>query len=340
VSAATPAPCSYVVPFRQIATDAGTLATLANDFRRLGSRCEIVVADGSPPADFARHDAAWGRLCRHVPLDPRWRFANGKVNGVLTGIDAASHEYVVLADDDVVHERADVDRLCALLAEADLVVPQNYFRPLPWWARVETARMLVNRAIRPAGDYPGTYALRRSVLRRIGPYDGDVLFENEAMRLHFARHGARVVHARNLMIARRPPTFAKWREQRVRQAYEDLDLRSKTAIFAALLPAGGLVGVTLGAGATAAYAATVAATAIALAAVGRDGAAASVIPASTSLAAPLWVLERAVSVHRAAWARLVRGGCRYGDRLIATPSDARRAIVPSPPPSAPTRSGS
>jgi hypothetical protein len=87
--------------------------------------------------------------------------------------------------------------------------------------------------------------LRRSTFERIGPYDGDVLFENEEMRRHFCRHGARVRYARDFLIARRPPSFAKWREQRLRQAYEDLDLRAKTAAFMALLPLGafgGLVG--------------------------------------------------------------------------------------------------
>lgn len=309
--------CSYVVPFRSVGTRAETLAGLAADFRRVGATCEVVVVDGSPPSDFARHAAAWSGLCRHVPVDSRWRFLNGKVNGVLTGVFAARHEYVILADDDVVYHTADVARMCDLLAESDLVVPQNFFRPLPWWARIETGRILLNRAVRPAGDYPGTYGVRRSAFQRIGPYDGDVLFENEEMRRHFCRHGMRVHHARDFLIARRPPSFAKWREQRVRQAYEDLDSPSKTAAFAAILPLGVLLASAGGGDVATAYAGGIAAAATLGAAVGRLDGAAAVVPASACLAAPLWVLERAISVHRAAWRRIVAGGCTYGDRMIA-----------------------
>jgi hypothetical protein len=309
--------CSYVVPFRQVDAAPGTLNDLARDFRRVGATCEVIVVDGSPPEDFARHAVAWRGLCRHMPVDPRWRFLNGKVNGVLTGVSAAGCDAVILADDDVVYHTADIRRMCELLASRDLVVPQNYFNRLPWWARIATGRILLNRAIRPEGDYPGTVGLRRSTFLRIGPYDGDVLFENEEMRRHFLSHRTRVLHARDFLIARRPPSLAKWREQRLRQAYEDLDLPFKTSVFAALAPVGALVGLAIGTTAAAIYAVGVMATAFLLAAVGRTDGAAAVIPISTCLGAALWVLERSIMVHAALWTRLVRGGCAYGGRIIA-----------------------
>jgi hypothetical protein len=275
------------------------------------------VVDGSPSEDFARHAVAWRGLCSHIPVDPRWRFLNGKVNGVLTGVAAASCECVILADDDIVYHTADIHRMCELLAAHDLVVPQNYFRPLPWWARIETGRILLNRAIRPEGDYPGTAGVRRSTFMRIGPYDGDVLFENEEMRRHFRRHRTRVLHARDFLIARRPAEFSKWCEQRLRQAYEDLDLPLKTSLFAALAPTGALIGLAAGGAAAATYAAGVAAVATLLAAMGRGDSADAVIPGSACLGAPLWVLERSITVHAAACARLVRGGCKYGEHVIA-----------------------
>jgi hypothetical protein len=117
-----------------------------------------------------------------------------------------------------------------------------------------------------------------------------------------------VLHARDFLIARRPPAFAKWREQRVRQAYEDLDLPLKTSLFAALVPVGVLIGLVAGA-AAGTYVAGVAVVAMLLAAMGRGYGAASVVPADACLAAPLWVLERSMTVHAAAWARFVRGGC-------------------------------
>lgn len=311
--------CTYLVPLRQVGMPAGDLAELVTDVRRMRSGgCEVIVVDGSRQDDFARHARALAGVCIHVAPDPRDRCLNGKVHGVRTGIALASHDDVIIADDDVVYTVGDVERVRGLLAVNDLVVPQNRFHPLPWWAVIETGRILLNRAVRRAGDYPGTQAVRRSAFQRIGPYDGDTLFENEEMRRHFVRHGGRVAHARDLIVARRPPSLAKWREQRVRQAYEDLDMPLKTAAFAALLPIA--VGLTIAGtfDGLAWLAASIAALAIVLAALGRRGAAArAAFPLRAVLLAPLWVAERSVSVYRALFARAVRGGCPYGGRLIA-----------------------
>lgn len=308
--------CTYVVPLRQIGMPVGDLADLVADVRRMRrAGCEVIVVDGSPPDDFARHAVALSSLCVHVPPDPRHQCLNGKVHGVRTGIALASHEDVVIADDDVVYTGADIERVRGLLAVYDLVVPQNRFHPLPWWAVVETGRTLLNRALRTAGDYPGTQAVRRSTFERIGAYDGDTLFENEEMRRHFVRQGARVAHARDLIVARRPPSLAKWREQRVRQAYEDLDMPLKTTVFAALLPIAVVLAFT---GGLVWFVVAVAVVSMLLAAVGRRGAAAraAFLPRAVLLA-PLWVVERSVSVYRALFARAVRGGCPYGGRVIA-----------------------
>jgi len=309
---------TYVVPFKRLDATTEELARMAADFDVVATAgFEVVVADGSPPAAFARHAAAFAGRCRHLPLDPCWRFANGKVNGVLTGVGAATTERIVLADDDIAYDAITLERVRRALDDADLVVPQNFFRPLPWWARIETGRILLNRACRPAGDYPGTFALRRSTFTRIGPYDGDVLFENEELRRHFLRHGTRVRHARGLFVARRPPTLAKWREQRLRQAYEDLDDVGKTAAFVLVLPVAVLLVVLSGVVALGLYAGLLTAAVVALAWRGRGDGAQRVMPATLCLWAPLWVLERAVSVHRALFARVVRGGCAYGGRRIA-----------------------
>lgn len=305
------------MPFRRLDAARDELDRMAADFATArAAGWEVVVADGSPPPAFARHAAAWRGACRHVPLDPCWRFLNGKVNGVMTGVTAASAERIVLADDDVVYDALTLERMRRLLDDADLVVPQNYFDPLPWWARIESARILLNRAVRPAGDYPGTFGVRRSTFLRIGPYDGDVLFENEELRRHFLRHRTRVRHARDLFVPRRPPTLRKWREQRLRQAYEDVETPAKTALFLALLPA--TVAIAWGGGPVALglWIAVIGATAVGLASLGLRGGARRCIPSSARFAAPLWVLERAIMVHPAVWARLRGVGCAYGGRRL------------------------
>jgi hypothetical protein len=309
--------CTYLLPIRRVRVSPRETADLGAYFARLADAgCEVLVVDGSPTAVFGAHQRAWGARSRHLPVDRRYRYLNGKVNGVHTGVDAAACERIIVADDDIRYTADDIARTCRLLDDHDMVRPQNYLRPLPWWGRMEAARMLVNRGTLRAGDYPGTCAFRRSTFRRLGHYDGDVLFDNEEIVRHFAAGGARIAYARDFFVLKRPPTLTKWREQRPRQAYEDFGMRAKTALFAALLPLGVLTAITGGGRAAAAYGAVVAATAVALARRGRGGGAARVVPATIPLWAPVWVVERCVSTYWAMYWRLRRGGYPFGDRLL------------------------
>ncbi|HEU0128417.1 MAG TPA: glycosyltransferase, partial [Pseudonocardiaceae bacterium] len=169
-------PVTYVLPLRWEQVDPAAVGNLTDYFRGLAEHVEIIVVDGSPPEVYAHHRSAWRNLVEHIPPDPAYTFLNGKVNGVCTGVYAARHEHVVVADDDVRHT---VDTLAAIHRElytASVVRPQNYFDPLPWHARWDTARMLLNRSV--GADYPGTLAVRRSTFTAMGGYDGNVLFEN------------------------------------------------------------------------------------------------------------------------------------------------------------------
>ena len=144
--------------------------------------------DGSEPDEFRSHRDRWSAFAAHVRPADDIHCANGKVRGVLTGLRLATHELVVIADDDVRYDDDGLRRMARLLADADLVRPQNYFEPLPWHARWDTARILLNRAI--GSDFPGTLGVRRSFLASVGGYDGDVLFENlELMRTVTAARG-------------------------------------------------------------------------------------------------------------------------------------------------------
>jgi hypothetical protein len=280
--------------------------------------CEVLVVDGSAPEVFAEHERAWRNVCRHAPVDSKYTYLNGKVNGVHTGVDLAHCERIIMADDDIRYTAADVERACRLLEQYEMVRPQNYLSPLPWWARMEAARMLINRGVLPTGDYPGTCAFRRSACLRVGHYDGDVLFDNEEIVRHFALRGASVCYARDFFIHKRPPTFHKWMEQRPRQAYEDFVMRAKTALFMSLLPIGIALAFLLGASAALSFIVLVSASAMLLALRGlvRDKAY-EFFPAYLCLYAPLWILERASSVYWALYWRFARGGYPFGDRLLS-----------------------
>jgi hypothetical protein len=276
------------------------------------------VVDGSPPEIFSRHGEAFAPLARHLPVDRRFGYLNDKVNGIHTGVEKASFDKIILADDDIRHTESSIAQVSQLLDQCEVVRPQNYLAPLPWWAQMEAARMLINRATLRTGDYPGTCAFRRSVMRAVGHYDGDVLFDNEEIIRHFARHGAAIEYALDLFVRKRPPTLRKWLEQRPRQAYEDFPLRAKTVIFFSLLPLGVVALLTGGKIGGRVFLGSLGLSSIGFALTGRArGRAAEHFPLSVCFFAPLWILERTLSTYWALYWFVRRGGYPFGDKLLS-----------------------
>ncbi|AKD02359.1 glycosyltransferase [Pontibacter korlensis] len=308
--------CTYLCPIRASSTDGAAIEEFAQYWRFLAEQgCEVLVVDGSPEPVFSRHAAAWTH-CRHIAVDNKYTYLNGKVNGVMTGVNAASHDKIIIADDDIRYTASDLRRMTEDLEGYDVVKPQNYFGLVPWWSRIDSARMLINRAVVPEGDYPGTNGVRKSIFEKAGPYDGDVLFENEEMIRHFRNHDARFRYATDFFIRRMPPTLDKWLEQRPRQAYEDFAMKKKTTLFASLLPAHLLLGVFGKRKFLGLLALATSAVAVGLALRGRRNGAQKCIPARYALYAPLWVLERSINVHVALYWRFVKGGCPYTNVVI------------------------
>lgn len=308
--------CTYLCPIRLPAADEGRAKAFDQYWEFLQKQgCEVLVIDGSPPDIFNLHARKW-RHCRHLKVDGRFTFLNGKVNGIMTGIKEATHEAVILADDDIHFIAADIRRMVEELKNVDVVRPQNYFQPLPWWSCIDTARILINRAVLPTGDYPGTFGLRKSVFEAAGAFDGDVLFDNEELVKHLAHAGARIKYASDFFILRRPPTLEKWLEQRPRQAYEDFVMKKKTALFLSLLPLHLLMGARGKRKALRASLLLISSVGIGLALWGRKGKASRYFPARMVFYAPLWVLERAVSIYAALYWRFRKGGYPFGDVLI------------------------
>jgi hypothetical protein len=310
--------CTYLLTIRRVRFDAREAEGFADYFRLLaGAGCEVLVVDGSPREVFAAHAAVWRDACRHAPVDPQYKYLNGKVNGIHTGVSLASQDRVILADDDIRYTAEDVRRMSRLLDDCEMVRPQNYLRPLPAWARTEAARMLINRAWIAEGDYPGTLGVRREAMLRVGHYDGDVLFDNEEIVRHFRARGARICYARDFFLLKHPPSFRKWVEQRPRQAYEDFVMRAKTLFFAALPFAFALLWLAFGWRGALLFVLAVAAGSALIAARGLGDGAARFFPAWVCAYAPLWAAERTLSTYWAFYWRVARGGYPFGDRLLS-----------------------
>ena len=307
-----PLDASYVLP---IAARVSQARALAGYLRRLSEIMDdVIVVDGSPPETFDAHACSWSGHVGH--LRPDFETTNGKVAGVMTGVRAARHERVIIADDDVRYRQAEIVRMLALLEEHEVVRPQNVFRPLPWHARWDTARSLLNRL--GDGDWPGTLGVRRSLLLEAGGYSGEVLFENLELVRTMRAAGARESVPLDLFVTRRPPSTDHFLSQRVRQAYDEWARPGRLAAQMALLPAaiallrkrpGGLLaGVAF---------------AVAAAEIGRrKGNGASGFPSTSALWAPAWLAERTVTSWMAFGTRLLFGGVRYRStrlRHAATP---------------------
>jgi hypothetical protein len=311
--------CTYLLPIRRTAFSAPEAAEFAEYFRRLGEAdCEVLVMDGSPAPVFEQNHQAWSSFCQHEEVDRSFGYLNDKVNGIHTGVDLATSEKIILADDDIRYPASQIGRVCELLEDFEVVRPQNFLSPLPWWARMEAARMLINRATLRTADYPGTCAFRRESMLRVGHYDGDVLFDNEEIVRHFAHEGAAINYATNLFVPKRPPRFRKWVEQRPRQAYEDFGLRLKTALFLSLPLVAAVVGFALGFKAVLLYALGIFAIGIALAFAGWfRGAASRCFPGTVCFFAPFWVLERTFSTWWALYWHFAHGGYPFGDKILS-----------------------
>ena len=317
----------YVLPLRWLPDeDPGELTEYLH---RLSSWLDVTVVDGGEDDVFARHHRLWSPTVRH--LRPQsWPGRNGKVAGVVTGLRVARHERVVIADDDVRCDRRGLTAVAALLEAFDLVRPQNVFEPLPWHARWDTARSLLNRTFE--ADYPGMYAVRRSTFLRMGGYDGDVLFENLELSRTLAAAGGREICADSLFVTRRPPTARAFPP-----AARPVGLRRSRPTGST----GGRVRPIADPGHAARSRATsregrravagiglltVGAATVAVAEYGRRKAdERAVFLASAPLWAPLWLLERAVCIWIALLHRMA-GGMPYAGQRIRLAAHSRPTL--------------
>lgn len=308
---------SYVLPLRRTTLEPDH--ELARYLKMLATLVEVVVADGSPREVFAAHRLLWDSTIRQVPVTSRC--LNGKVAGVVDGACAASNEALIIADDDVRYDRESLAAMAGLLVDHPLVRPQNYFTPLPWHARWDSARSLLNRAL--GDDYPGTLGVQRRALEKTGGYCGAVLFENLELIRTLQAHGFSQCRASDVFVRRLPPDARHFWGQRIRQAYDSRAQPARQLVELALAP--------LAAAALRArrpdLLVSAAGVCVGMAELGRRrGRAAGVFPWPVSWWAPVWVVERAICSWLALLARM-RGGAVFGGARLRTAAHPSRTLI-------------
>lgn len=307
--------CSYVVLVQSAMVSTSGLRELASYFSTLGvAGCDVVILDPSPRLQFELNGRVLRWVGRHVAVRP------GAIDVVRAAETYAACEKVIVAAEDVRYTPEAVGQLCDLLDVHEVVEPQDYLDPMPWWGGIEAGRMLIHRGIEPQPDHGATFGFRRSAVRGLRTLTPST--ETQARRLGAV--GAEVFPAADVFVRREPSPLAEWLSSRPRYAGDDFSFPFKTAFFFSLLPLLLLlafVHVPL----AGYYAGAIAFASVGLAARGRLGAAAMHFPLRACLFAPLWVFERSVSVYWALFRKL-RGTNEDVPRVPA-PAEARERHV-------------
>ena len=297
--------CSYVVVIGGDQEPAGDLRELASYLSMLAADgYEVIVVDGSPQEQFENNGRTLRWVARHIATRPRHRNFTGGIDVVRTAIDVSNCDKMIVADAKVRYEHESIARVCDLLDEHEVVKPQDYFAPLPWWSGIEAGRMLVHRGIEPLPDHGATFGLRKSSVR--GLRGLEVAWSNgDGPVRRLASRGAEVFSASDVFVRRLPPALNDWLLDRPKQAGDDFAASVKTAFFFALLPVAIVLTIYGGVRLVASYAGAIAFASIALAIRGRGrGGAGAFFPMRACLGAPLWVMERSVSVYWALFRQL------------------------------------
>lgn len=307
--------CTYVVVVENATASTGELRELANYLSTLAvSDCDVVILDPSPRLQFELNSRILRWVGRHVAVSLEHRTPTGAIDLVRASLMVAACEKVIVAADDVRYTAEAVAQLCDLLESHEVVEPQDYLEPLPWWGGIEAARILVHRGIEPQPDHGATFGYRRGAVRALRTLSAGELHDDQPRRL--AAAGAAVFAATEVFVRREPSALGDWFATRPVAAGDDFTLPMKTAFFFSLVPLLLLTATLGGFRLAGGYASAIAFASVALALRGRSGAG-EFFPLRACLYAPVWVFERSVSVY---WA-LFR-------KLRGTDDDALRVTVP------------
>lgn len=117
--------CTYLLTIRRTKFDLSEAQNFKQYFGLLAQAgCEVLVVDGSPQEIYQANENVWCESCRHVPVDSQYKYLNGKVNGIHTGVALAAHNSIILADDDIRYTAENIGRMRNLLENHEIDSPR------------------------------------------------------------------------------------------------------------------------------------------------------------------------------------------------------------------------
>lgn len=293
--------CTYLVALEGDCASADDLRELAAYLSNLAvSDFDVVIVDGSRPPTLDRNRQTLRWVGRHVVAGPQHLTADGSIDLIRAAVDLATCDKVIVADAQVRYSDEAIDRICTLLDLHEVVEPQDYIDPLPWWSGIDAGRMLLHRSLSPLPDHGSTFGFRKNAIRGLRSLEHGVASDDDVRRL--ASQGAEVFCAIEVFVRRLPPVLSDWLRDLPRHADDDFSVSAKAAFFFGLLPITLVLILLGGARLAGGYAGAIAFASLGLAMRGRMGAAAF-FPWRACLFAPVGILERSISVY---WALLRR----------------------------------
>jgi len=232
----------------------------------------------------------------------RWvaRYVHTFADTMRAAIDLASCDKVVVADASIRYSMDALDIMTALLELHEVVEPQDYFDPLPWWGGIEAGRVLVERSIHTLPNYGSTFGFRKRIVR--GLRSIEPIPARDCVR-RLALQGAEVFTAIGTFVRRLPPAFSDWIREVPRRAEDELASPARAALLLLLIPAILVLTLVGGPRMAGAFAGAVAFSTFVFAVRGRLGAAAEFFPLRACLFAPLSLLQRSIGVYCALFRR-------------------------------------
>ena len=201
--------CSYVVLADRVTSSPSGLKQLANYLSGLGlNEVDVVVLDPSPAAEFEATARVLRWVARHVAVTPEHRTRTGAIDIVRAALAVAKCEKVIVAADDVRYTPQAIGQLCDLLDQHEVVEPQDYLDPLPWWGGIEAGRILLHRGVEPQPDHGATFGFRRTAVRSLRTLAAAHVHDDQTRRL--AAVGAEVYPAPEVFVRRQPGALGEW----------------------------------------------------------------------------------------------------------------------------------